>query len=141
VERNALQAGQVQQAEAWPSCSLACRQEKLEKAAELLDDGPVDLRNWRATVNRGDRVQHAPGHECGGIMDGYQCKLCDGNMEPGFVLDHAYGQTLQEEWVEGEPQQSFWTGLKLKGATRYKVTTYRCAACGHLESFAVEATQ
>jgi len=53
VERNALRAGLVRQAEAWPWCSLACRQGKLEKAPELLDDGPVDLPcNWRALVNR-----------------------------------------------------------------------------------------
>jgi hypothetical protein len=31
-----------------PDPSLACRRDKLERAAKLLDDGPVDLpRNWR----------------------------------------------------------------------------------------------
>ncbi len=74
-------------------------------------------------------------------METYACQLCGGDMEAGFLLDHSYGETLQEQWVEGEPRPSIWTGLKLKGATRYTVTTYRCTACGHLESFALEVVK
>jgi putative transposase len=56
VERNALRARRVRRvrrAENWPWCSLACRENKLEKAESLLDDWPVDRpRGWRGTVNR-----------------------------------------------------------------------------------------
>ena len=52
VERNALRAKLVKQAEEWPWCSLACRERKLPKAEALLDDWPVDgPRGWRRLVN------------------------------------------------------------------------------------------
>ncbi|NLX20182.1 MAG: transposase [Phycisphaerae bacterium] len=53
VERNALRAKLVKQAEEWPWCSLACRERKLPKAEELLDDWPVDRpMGWKRAVNR-----------------------------------------------------------------------------------------
>jgi hypothetical protein len=57
-------------------------------------------------------------------------------MEEGFVLDHSHGALMQAEWVEGPPKRSFWTGLTVRGTVRYNVTTYRCPACGYLESYA-----
>jgi putative transposase len=53
VERNALRAELVERAEQWEWCSLACRAKKLIKAAELLDDWPVDRpAGWLQAVNR-----------------------------------------------------------------------------------------
>jgi putative transposase len=53
AERNPLRAGLVRRAEAWAWPSPACREGKLDKAADLLDDWPVDRpRGWRAAVNR-----------------------------------------------------------------------------------------
>jgi hypothetical protein len=57
-------------------------------------------------------------------------------MEAGFVLDQAHGAVAQSSWVDGPPERSIWTGLKLKGHQRLPVTTYRCTACGYLESYA-----
>jgi putative transposase len=55
VERNALRAGLVERAEAWPWCSLSRRrQAKADDAALLLppDHWPVEPpRNWVAMVN------------------------------------------------------------------------------------------
>lgn len=58
VERNAVRAGLVRKAEAWPWCSAAVRapaQDGAEPppwAQALLSEGPVDLpRNWAAIVN------------------------------------------------------------------------------------------
>jgi hypothetical protein len=56
--------------------------------------------------------------------------------EPGFVLDQTQGGYRPSAWVEGAPEPSFWTGLKLKGHERLPVTTYRCTGCGYLESYA-----
>jgi hypothetical protein len=39
-------------------------------------------------------------------------------------------------WMEGNPEKSFWTGLKTTGRQRYSVMTYRCERCGFLESYA-----
>lgn len=66
------------------------------------------------------------------------CPKCNGEMEDGFIADHTYGAVLQNDWVEGEPVWSIWTGMKIKDRKQYKVTTYRCARCGYLESYATE---
>jgi hypothetical protein len=57
-------------------------------------------------------------------------------MEQGFLVDQGYGTVTVGDWVSGEPVKSIWTGLKLKGRTRLKVSTWRCRRCGFLESYA-----
>ena len=60
-------------------------------------------------------------------------------MEEGFLLDvtHSrYRHYRQSTWVQGRPEPSFWTGLKLKGRTQRHVITLRCSLCGYLESYA-----
>lgn len=64
------------------------------------------------------------------------CPKCRGRMEPGFVLDQTYGSMAQSAWIEGAPEPSFWTGVRLKGRERIPVMTHRCTACGYLESYA-----
>jgi hypothetical protein len=44
-------------------------------------------------------------------------------------------------WVEGAPMPSFWTGLKTSNRRKLEVTTYRCASCGYLESYALFAQE
>ena len=65
-----------------------------------------------------------------------ECMRCRTAMEPGYLLDHDYGQTLQEQWAQGVPERSVWTGLKLRGVERFRVVTFRCPKCGYLESYA-----
>jgi hypothetical protein len=67
------------------------------------------------------------------------CSKCNGAMEPGFIVDYNYGAATQPEWATGEPHYSMWTGIRLKGRSRYKVITSRCSKCGFLESYATEA--
>ena len=60
-------------------------------------------------------------------------------MESGFVIDrvgHDVTSAFAPEWTEGVPKRSFWTGLNLAGRERHAVVTYRCSACGYLESYA-----
>lgn len=65
------------------------------------------------------------------------CPKCAGRMEPGYILDKAdYNMPTSPEWIEGNPEKSFWTGLKTKGRERHAVMTYRCERCGFLESYA-----
>lgn len=65
------------------------------------------------------------------------CLRCQGPMEPGFVVDRGHANSQQQQqWVEGAPERSFWTGLKTKGKEQHTVTTYRCDRCGLLESYA-----
>ena len=71
------------------------------------------------------------------------CAECGKAMEAGFVLDlldhQTHGSGTQSAWIDGAPEPSFWTGVKLKGHQRLPVTTYRCPGCGYLESYAPPA--
>lgn len=68
------------------------------------------------------------------------CAGCGGTMEEGFVLDRGhYGFPSEQQWAGGEPQSSFWTGLKIDEERLFKVITYRCQHCGRLESYARES--
>jgi len=69
-----------------------------------------------------------------------KCERCGGAMEEGFVLDRGhYSFPAEQRWVEGEPQPSFWTGLKTDDRRQFKVETHRCEKCGRLESYARES--
>lgn len=66
-----------------------------------------------------------------------ECPKCRGAMERGFVADKAHYSVPEiQKWVEGVPERSFWSGLKMKDRDVIPVSTYRCERCGYLESFA-----
>ena len=68
-----------------------------------------------------------------------ECLRCKGSMIAGMVLDRGdLNIGGDQQWVEGAPRKSFWTGLKTKGRESYAVHTYRCAKCGYLESYATD---
>ena len=67
------------------------------------------------------------------------CVKCGGEMEEGFVLDNTSRARLQSEWVEGAPERSRWTGVRLKGKEQLPIVTFRCPRCGYLESYAPPA--
>lgn len=65
------------------------------------------------------------------------CTKCGGEMVAGFVLDKSYGTAEVITWQEGQPRKTFWQGLtKQAGNAEYEITTWRCGACGYLESYA-----
>ena len=58
-------------------------------------------------------------------------------MESGFVIDKVGNASARApEWAEGMPERSLWTGLNVDDRERHTVVTYRCSACGYLESYA-----
>jgi len=66
-----------------------------------------------------------------------ECLRCRGPMEPGFVLDRGHHNNKDtQKWVEGDPERSFWQGVKTKGREQFPVRTFRCDRCGYLESYA-----
>ncbi|QEH34484.1 hypothetical protein OJF2_30230 [Aquisphaera giovannonii] len=65
-----------------------------------------------------------------------KCPKCTQPMDEGFILDQAPGSQSSAKWVEGPPQWSFWTGVKLGGRVKRQVVTYCCPKCGFLESYA-----
>jgi hypothetical protein len=63
-------------------------------------------------------------------------------MESGWVPDNTHTGLQRENWCPGEPQPSFWTGLKVeKKDIVIPVTTFRCPNCGYLESYAIPQSQ
>lgn len=68
----------------------------------------------------------------------YQCSRCNSDMERGFLLERGDGSVLSPEtWVAGEPQKSVLAGVSLKNKKIFEVITFRCVACGHLDSYAL----
>jgi hypothetical protein len=57
-------------------------------------------------------------------------------MAEGFVPEADYGMNHVTAWVEGAPEKSIWTGVKLRGKRRFAISTWRCERCGYLESYA-----
>ncbi len=57
-------------------------------------------------------------------------------MTEGFVLDYGDYQIKQQQvWVEGQPEPSFWSGLKTSGREVFTVRALRCNNCGYLEFY------
>jgi len=65
------------------------------------------------------------------------CLRCNTEMASGYVVDLTEYGPRQQCWFPGEPEPSFWVGLKgLTKEHRVPVTTLRCPSCGYLESYA-----
>jgi DNA-directed RNA polymerase subunit RPC12/RpoP len=64
------------------------------------------------------------------------CPKCSGKMQEGFIYDQAYGASLVSRWVQGPPEKSLLSGVKLKGRKMIETRTFRCDKCGFLESYA-----
>lgn len=67
-----------------------------------------------------------------------KCLRCHAALEPGYLLDvgqdlATVGRRHQARWVQGEPEPSFWTSLKLKDRTVLPVFADRCSQCGTIE--------
>jgi predicted nucleic-acid-binding Zn-ribbon protein len=67
-----------------------------------------------------------------------ECPKCSGRMEEGFTLDHTRNGQTAAKWVEGQPQKSFWVGVKAPSGATHPIATFRCSRCGYLESYALE---
>jgi hypothetical protein len=55
-----------------------------------------------------------------------ECIRCHAHMESGWVADYTHRGVERQNWSPGEPQPSFWTGLKLEKDQVIPVTTFRC---------------
>ena len=66
-----------------------------------------------------------------------QCPKCNSVMVQGFIFDfHAGGKRIVSNWVEGAPEKTFWGGTNIPADKCVPVGTFRCSACGFLESYA-----
>jgi hypothetical protein len=69
------------------------------------------------------------------VPTGQTCAKCDGTMEMGYLHGPWMYQPLQvQTWNKGRPTTPANFGTK--GKQPVVVTTWRCAGCGFLESYA-----
>lgn len=65
------------------------------------------------------------------------CKLCNGEMQDGFVADKGDMEDARySEWYP-HPAVKGWLGGIKRPHTALKVRTFRCMSCGYLMSFAL----
>lgn len=66
-----------------------------------------------------------------------ECPKCRGRMHAGYLLERGHGDMrATAAWIEGEPERSFWQGLRTSDRDVFETRTYRCERCGFLESYA-----
>ena len=63
------------------------------------------------------------------------CPKCQQSMNRGFIPNQAPDFVYGSLWVEGEPKAGF-RGIKVPPELSLPIATYRCVACGFLESYA-----
>jgi hypothetical protein len=70
------------------------------------------------------------------------CPKCGNPMDRGFIPDEYRDRNEVTVWVLGQPERSLETGrVVLTGTRMWHVVTYRCTACGYLESYARDELQ
>ena len=67
---------------------------------------------------------------------GTTCPKCQARMEEGYIVDETYGGRQVSTWIEGAPLRSFWTGVRRRGLREHMTQSWRCTACGFLETYA-----
>ncbi len=70
-------------------------------------------------------------------MRSNSCPKCQGSMSEGYILDITQsGGRATSKWIEGAPEKSIWTGLKISNRANIDIQTWRCGRCGFLENYA-----
>jgi predicted nucleic-acid-binding Zn-ribbon protein len=66
-----------------------------------------------------------------------KCPKCAAEMREGYILEVADGNVRSAAlWIGGKPERSFFFGTKLKDKEQHPIQSFRCVACGYLESYA-----
>ncbi len=65
-----------------------------------------------------------------------KCCRCGSALEEGFIQDRGHGYVVVPKWIRGKLETGFFGGAKTQGKKSITVATWRCIACGRLESFA-----
>ena len=63
------------------------------------------------------------------------CPKCQARMEEGYIVDND-ARWVVSTWIEGAPEKRRWTGLRVKRRRARNTESWRCTACGYLETYA-----
>ena len=63
------------------------------------------------------------------------CPKCRTEMETGFIPDYA-PTVFVSSWLAGTPKPSWFGMIVPRKKDLRPIVTYRCPACGYLESYA-----
>jgi ribosomal protein L37E len=69
-----------------------------------------------------------------------KCFRCGNEMEE-VLLDAFSGGTQVATWIAGAPEHGMLGGVKFRGKKAFVPRTFRCIACGFLESYALGEVQ
>jgi predicted nucleic-acid-binding Zn-ribbon protein len=68
-----------------------------------------------------------------------KCPKCSTEMTEGFILDRLnVDAKMKSARVEGQPEESFWSGLKTSNRRVLRVQAFRCPKCNYLEFYTAE---
>ena len=72
----------------------------------------------------------------------YNCVKCGGGLVKGFAADRSQGSYLQARWVDGEPVNNTFFGIRgtdvvVDADLVLTIQGLRCSSCGYLELYAV----
>jgi predicted nucleic-acid-binding Zn-ribbon protein len=71
------------------------------------------------------------------MIKSMSCPKCAGEMQEGFIPDAvSHGNRRVARRVAGNPEALFWEGAKIEGREQHFIQSFRCVACGYLESYA-----
>jgi hypothetical protein len=63
------------------------------------------------------------------------CPKCQARMEEGYIIDSMASWQVVSTWIEGSPERSRWTGLRVKQRRAHQTQSWRCTGCGFLETY------
>ena len=64
------------------------------------------------------------------------CPTCGKRLEGGYMLTMGNPGAAVTKWVEGAPQWSAWSGLKVKGRRQLPIYAWRCPSCCEVRLYA-----
>lgn len=65
-----------------------------------------------------------------------RCPKCNGEMVQGFICGREGPNRVVSTWAEGAPENGGWLFRQVRAGKCVPVGTFRCSACGFLESYA-----
>jgi len=67
-----------------------------------------------------------------------KCPKCGELMDAGFTAARSDSSATLNYWFDGKPEKGFFGAMRTSGKKQIPVQTFRCPACGYLETYALD---